>query len=864
MYHYLFTNDLRISSLQSALTKAGDCFVTNTVPSASEDKSENNNMKTLGFYFNLTTTSNCAKECQNGNVRKVVLNFIKKFQFPNPRTQESLVDAFTDGITIAPMRLVLQVLYNMHILYPGAAHLTRDEILNFFFYNSTVAKNKNPNIVELVQQIIEYRKTSTFPSTVERDPDKRNWKHEDRQIREMVKLLLYSGCISENERQELYIKHDDLTVDNKAALFDILTYTRFWMPDSKQNYNVNRSSYENYMDVECLTDDDNDDLCDVVFAHNIYGIHIKLQNDALSDTNPHICIGWSKIGDMSDITTKEELGSRYEAAYPNEKKMKKAQDLGQIWRFIKEMQISDYVVFSNGDTCHIGRIASDYYYDNAQNANQDSDYVNIREVEWLKKDIRKSDLSEVFQNSLGAAMSVFRLNDYKSAVNDLLNDTYIKDELLLEEIEEEDIFSGFEPWLTSYNNPDYTGKQKYEGYAKALVRLVKFMCDNNLIEDNDLNDKNLEKYISWVEIYNSSNEAKEYDNKASKTGSAALSKYVKYIKYIVTPHAVDFDYSTTNGQAINKIFYGVPGCGKSHHVQYNILKKENYEDKNIVRTTFYQDYSNTDFVGQILPKIVKGDNGETDSVEYIFNPGPFTLAFIKAISNPTEKVALVIEEINRGNAPAIFGDMFQLLDRNKDGVSEYGIVNVSMMDYLNDYDFVVDGEKKRYIFKEIKIPGNMYIYATMNTSDQNVYTLDTAFVRRWDRERIKNSFDECTFKSLTVPGMKPYTWQEFVDGINKHIAKHIEDLQVNEDKQLGVYFVRESLLVNGTAEAFAHKVFDYLWSDVAKLDHDIFFNHYDTLEDLIIAYVKDGVKVFKSGIFGEKEIIQEQEEKNNE
>jgi hypothetical protein len=158
MYHYLFTNDLRISSLQSALTKAGDCFVTNTVPSASEDKSENNNMKTLGFYFNLTTTSNCAKECQKGNVRKVVLNFIKKFQFPNPRTQESLVDAFTDGITIAPMRLVLQVLYNMHILYPGAAHLTRDEILNFFFYNSTVAKNKNPNIVELVQQIIEYRK----------------------------------------------------------------------------------------------------------------------------------------------------------------------------------------------------------------------------------------------------------------------------------------------------------------------------------------------------------------------------------------------------------------------------------------------------------------------------------------------------------------------------------------------------------------------------------------------------------------------------------------------------------------------------------------------------------------------------------
>ena len=80
--------------------------------------------------------------------------------------------------------------------------------------------------------------------------------------------------------------------------------------------------------------------------------------------------------------------------------------------------------------------------------------------------------------------------------------------------------------------------------------------------------------------------------------------------------------------------------------------------------------------------------------KYIFNPGPFTLALIRAISNPTEKVALVVEEINRGNAPTIFGDIFQLLDRDADGISEYGIVNVSVLDYLNDYVFEVNGEKK--------------------------------------------------------------------------------------------------------------------------------------------------------------------------
>ena len=471
-------------------------------------------------------------------------------------------------------------------------------------------------------------------------------------------------------------------------------------------------------------------------------------------------------------------------------------------------------------------------------------------------------------------MSVFRLNDYKSAVNDLLNDTYVKDELLLEEIEEEDIFSGFEPWLTSPNNPDYTGKQKYGGYARALVKLVDFMLSKNLIEDADLNDKNIEKYISWVQIYEGSQEAKDFDvNKNSnKAGSAALKKYVKYIKYLITPHAIKFDYLTTKGTSVNKIFFGMPGCGKSYYIEHEILGKDNdtkeyvgeYSNERVIRTTFYQDYSNTDFVGQILPKIVKGESGEQDVVEYIFNPGPFTLALIQAISNPTKKVALVIEEINRGNAPAIFGDIFQLLDRDENGISEYGIVNVSMMDYLNAYEFTVDGEKKRYTFSEIKIPGNMDIFATMNTSDQNVYTLDTAFVRRWDKEKIRNSFKNCTFKAMPIPGMPQYTWEEFVTSINKCIAGHLEDLQVNEDKQIGAFFVKESLLASKDSEKFAYKVFDYLWSDVAKLDHGIFFNHFDTLESLIDAYKTSGVGVFKTGVFEAKATVSAEEEENNE
>lgn len=421
------------------------------------------------------------------------------------------------------------------------------------------------------------------------------------------------------------------------------------------------------------------------------------------------------------------------------------------------------------------------------------------------------------------------------------------------------IFDGFEPWLTSYDNPDYTGKEKYAGYPKALSRLVEFMQAQGFINDADLNDTDIEKFHNFLDIYNASDVIKDFDEKklSSKAGGAALKKYIKYIEYLLSPHIDAFDYEVTAGTGENKIFFGTPGCGKSYHIEHDILGKSatskkyegSYEKDNIIRTTFYQDYSNTDFVGQILPKVVRGEDSEKDTVEYIFNPGPFTLALIQAISNPTKKVALVIEEINRGNAPAIFGDIFQLLDRDEDSISEYGIVNVSLMDYLNNYEFVVNGQKKRYKFKEIRIPGNMDIFATMNTSDQNVYTLDTAFVRRWEKEKIKNTFDQCAFASTEVPGMPGYTWEAFVNGINSWIAKHLEDLQVNEDKQIGVFFVKESLLASGDAEKFAFKVFDYLWSDVAKLDHGIFFNPYDTLEDLIAAYPVKGVDVFKPGVF---------------
>lgn len=589
-----------------------------------------------------------------------------------------------------------------------------------------------------------------------------------------------------------------------------------------------------------------------IFNHNVYGIHIKKENDALSEERPHICIGWSGMKDLSGLNTKDEVNTRHISTYPDATPNSRGQDVGQIHRFKNEAKIGDYVVFAEQTVCHIGRITSEYYYDTANHPNQSDDYVNVRDVEWLKTNIKRRDLSDAFHSSLGAGMSFWGLNDYKSVIYDLLLGEYIKEEPAVDDyiLSFDELAEELKRWESEEFIENRTSRLVAFGFKYAeSVQLIKG-CSHKLI--NAIGFDNMGTYIDRgkdlyfiiknrmldVPLCHNHNETNSCINK-------------------------DFDYTTTKSTAINKIFYGTPGCGKSYHIQHNILEKENYAPENVIRTTFYQDYSNTDFVGQILPKIEKDEKSGKETVKYIFNPGPFTLALIRAISNPTEKVALVVEEINRGNAPAIFGDIFQLLDRDSDGISEYGIVNVSVLDYLNDYVFEVNGEKKKYIFKEIKIPGNMDIFATMNTSDQNVYTLDTAFVRRWDKEKVKNSFADCAFSGTNVPGMD-YTWQEFVTAINNHIAKHLEDLQVNEDKQIGVFFVKESLL-GATPEKFAYKVFDYLWSDVAKLDHGIFFNHFDTLEALITAYEKDGVGVFKTGIFDKKETPQTvEEDENNE
>ena len=310
---------------------------------------------------------------------------------------------------------------------------------------------------------------------------------------------------------------------------------------------------------------------------------------------------------------------------------------------------------------------------------------------------------------------------------------------------------------------------------------------------------------------------------------------------------LDYSYDSSINGAQNIVIYGTPGCGKSFYVQNTLLNKFGVKEGNRIRTTFYQDYTNTDFVGQILPRI-----HDDKSVTYEFNPGPFAIALKKAIEAPEICVALIIEELNRGNAASIFGDIFQLLDRDETGKSRYGITNVYLQDYLNDYF-----KDRNFSFSNIYIPSNLYIIATMNTSDQNVFTLDTAFKRRWQFEKIRNEFkNDHEYKGYYIPGMNQITWENLATSVNEYIVDSSNELS-SEDKQLGVYFIDKNTLCETLEDCkneekkkkFAYKLFEYLWDDVAKFSRSDWFGvDIKSLDQLIDAYLKNGEKVFVDGI----------------
>lgn len=347
-----------------------------------------------------------------------------------------------------------------------------------------------------------------------------------------------------------------------------------------------------------------------------------------------------------------------------------------------------------------------------------------------------------------------------------------------------------------------------------------------------------------IDSLNNNEEFKQYEKTGSYQYSNALKTYMRFLcaKEIFSNEAKKV--KLPSNLTLQQIYYGAPGTGKSKTI------KDLTFGESVIRTTFHPDSDYASFVGTYKPiteevdlrdcygkKVIDDDTKEVvkeERIAYKFIPQAFLEAYVKAWKKlgANKKQFLIIEEINRGNCAQIFGDLFQLLDRNEYGFSDYPIVaDKDMQKYLekefegweitnkdeinqlygeaNMVNLIMKGER-------LVLPSNLYIWATMNTSDQSLFPIDSAFKRRWDWKYV--SISEGRDKETNAPlnwyintGDKQYNWWSFISLVNKLIGS----LTNSEDKKLGYFFCKAK---DGEIDAdlFVSKVIFYLWNDVFK------------------------------------------------
>ena len=339
-------------------------------------------------------------------------------------------------------------------------------------------------------------------------------------------------------------------------------------------------------------------------------------------------------------------------------------------------------------------------------------------------------------------------------------------------------------------------------------------------------------------------EFKQYDKIGSNQYSNTLKTYMRFLcaKELFSNEAKKV--KLPSNLTLQQIYYGAPGTGKSKTI------KDLTFGESVIRTTFHPDSDYASFVGTYKPiteevvlrdcngkKVIDEETGKVvkeDRISYKFIPQAFLEAYVEAWKKlgSGKKQYLIIEEINRGNCAQIFGDLFQLLDRNEYGFSDYPIVADKDMQKYLEKEFegweITNKDKINQLYGEanmvslimkgerLVLPSNLYIWATMNTSDQSLFPIDSAFKRRWDWKYvpIREGRDKETNAPLNWyinTGDKQYDWWSFISKVNKLIGS----LTNSEDKKLGYFFCKAK---DGEIDAdlFVSKVIFYLWNDVFK------------------------------------------------
>ena len=383
--------------------------------------------------------------------------------------------------------------------------------------------------------------------------------------------------------------------------------------------------------------------------------------------------------------------------------------------------------------------------------------------------------------------------------------------------------SAFKEWFANYrrSNGELYSSNTQSQYLSAMRIAATEFADVIAPHSKFFTIKTVEE----LELIRSTLEQdSRYDEFNKSRGSRELPACLSLYKQFLEESATEVCYTTgyISEFSRNRILFGAPGTGKSFTLNRDkdILLADGGEYE---RVTFHPDYSYANFVGTYKPVPCKDSDGK-DAITYSYVPGPFMRTYVKALQNSrTDDVKpflIVIEEINRANVAAVFGDVFQLLDRGNDDVSEYPIqASEDIKKYLADK---LDGNPDDY--DEIRIPDNMFIWATMNSADQGVFPMDTAFKRRWDFTYL--GIDDSEAKIVgkkVILGQGDYRCVVEWNALRKAINNELLTYKVNEDKLMGPYFISKKNLPEGEIidpntfiPIFKNKVIMYLFDDAAK------------------------------------------------